>query len=88
MESGATMVLYNGWFLEVLLESFSKGTGGLSYVFLITHKFSTLELVDGLTFVLHWILIHRENQDVLDAFIAIEVGLYAILTADLLDAFT
>ena len=49
--------------------------------------FSTLEPVDGLTFVLDWILILMGNQDVLDGSIALELGLYAILTADFLDAF-
>ena len=34
-----------------------------------------------------WVLILRGNQDVFNGFIALEVGLYVILTADLLDAF-
>ena len=71
----------------MLLESFSKGPRGLSYVFLITCKFSTLDPVDGPTVVLHGVLILRGDQDVLDGSIVLEMGLYAILTADLLDAF-
>ena len=40
--SDASVVMFRGGFLQVLFESFSKGPRGLSYVFLITCKFSTL----------------------------------------------
>ena len=66
--SDATVVVYRGEFLQVLFESFSKGPGGLSYIILITHKFSTLEPVDGPTFVFHGILILRGDQDVFQWF--------------------
>ena len=37
----------------MLLESFSKGPRGFSYVFIITCKVATLEPIDGPTFVSH-----------------------------------
>ena len=86
--SHATMVMEREGFLQVFFESFSKGPSGLSYIFLITCKFSTLAPIDGPTFVFHGVLILRGNQDVFNGFTVLEVGLYAILTADLLDAFT
>ena len=63
--SDATVVMYRGGFLQVFSESFSKGPKGLSYIFLIICQFSTLEPVDGPTFVFHWVLILRGNLDVL-----------------------
>ena len=73
----------------MFFESFSKGPRGLSYVFLITRKVPTLEPVDGPTFVFHGVLVLWGNQEVFNGAIAItfEVGLYAIPTADLFDAF-
>ena len=71
----------------MLLESFFKGPRGLSYVFLTTCKFPTLQLVEGPTSVFHGALILRGKQDVFNSSIALEVGLYAILTADLVNAF-
>ena len=62
--SDATVVVHRGGFLQVLLESFSKGPEGLFYIFLITCKFSTLESIDGPSFVFHGVLILRGNQDV------------------------
>ena len=84
---GVTVMVYRGRFLQVLLESFSKGPGSLSYILLITHKFSTLEPVDGPTFLLHWVLVLGRYQDILNGPVTSEVGLYAILTANLLYAF-
>ena len=86
--SDATVVVYRGGFLQVYFESFSKDPGGLSYIFLTTCKFSTLEPVDGSTFVFHGVLILRGDQDILNGSTAPEVGLYTIPAADLFDAFT
>ena len=58
LDRDATVVVYRG-FLLVLFESFSKGPGGLSYIFLITQS------VDGPTFVFHGVIILRGDQDVL-----------------------
>ena len=86
--SDATVVMYRGQFLQVFFESLSKGPSCLSYIFIIPCKFSTLKPVGGPTFVFHGVPILRGNQDVCNGFIALGVGLYAILAADLLDAFT
>ena len=71
----------------MLFESFSKGPRGLSYIFLITCRFSRLEPVDDPTFVFHVVLILRGDQDDFNGCIALEVGLYTILNGDILDAF-
>ena len=60
----ATVAMYRAGFLQVLFECSSRGHRGFSYLFLITCKFSTLEPVDGTTFVFHGIIIFRGNQDV------------------------
>ena len=62
--SDITVVVYRGGFLQVFFDSFSIGPGDLSYTFLITCKFSTLEPIDGQTFVFHGVFILRGNQDV------------------------
>ena len=41
----AAMIMYGGWILWVLSESFSKGPRGFPYVFTITGKVTTLEPV-------------------------------------------
>ena len=71
----------------MVFESFSKGPRGLSYVFLITCKVPTLEPIDGPTFVFHGVLILGRNQEVFIGAATLEVGLYAILTADFFYAF-
>ena len=72
----------------MVFESFSKGPRDLSYEFLITCKVPTLEPVDGLSFVFRGVLILWGSQEVFNCAVTLEVGLYAILTADLLNAFT
>ena len=67
----------------MLFESFSKALRGPSCVFLITCKVPTLEPIDGLTFVFHGVLILGGNLEVFYGAVTLEVGLYAILTADL-----
>ena len=56
------MMMYGGGFLQVLLESFSKGPGGLPYIFIITCKVPTLEVIDGPTFVGHGVLVLGADQ--------------------------
>ena len=51
------MVMDRGGFLKVFFESFSKGSRGLPYVFLITYKVPTFEPVDGPTFAFHGVLV-------------------------------
>ena len=71
----------------MLLESFSKGPGGLSYIFLMACKLPTLEPVNGLTFLLHWVLVLGRHQRYFNSLVVSDMGLYAILTADFLYAF-
>ena len=56
------MIMYRGRFLQVLLESFSKGSRGFTYVLIITCKVPILEPVDGPTFVSHRILVLGRDQ--------------------------
>ena len=60
----------------------------VSYQFLITCKVLTLEPEDGPTFVFHGVFILVGIQEIFNGTVALEVGLNAILTADLSDAFT
>ena len=71
----------------MFFESFYKSPSGVSYVFLITCKVPTLEPVDGLTFVFYGVLILGGNQEVLNGAVTLGVGLNAIFTTDLFDAF-
>ena len=66
------------------LNTFFKGPRGFPYVFLITCKVPTLELVYGPTFVFHEVLVLGGNQEVFKCAITFEVGLYVIPTTDLL----
>ena len=56
-------VMVNGWgVLQVLFESVSKGPGGFPYVFIITGKVTTLELVYGSTFADHRVFVLGGDQ--------------------------
>ena len=79
------VMMYRGGLLKVLLESFSKGTRGLPYIFIIACKVPTLEPVDGPTFVSHEVLVLGGDQWVFDGAVTFEVGQYTISTADLFD---
>ena len=81
---GVTVIMYRQGILQMILESFSKGPGGLSYIFLITHKLPTLGPVNNSTLLLHWVLVLRRHQGIFNSPVASEVGLYAILTVDFL----
>ena len=53
----AAMVMYVGWILQVLFESFSKGPRGFPYVFIIAGKVTTMEPLYGPTFVGHGVFV-------------------------------
>ena len=53
MTCAAAMMMYRRGILQVFFESFTKGPGGFSYVFMITGKVTTLKPVYGPTFVGH-----------------------------------
>ena len=50
-------MMYWGGFLKVLFESFSKGSRGFPYAFIIAGKVTTLEAVYGPTFVDHGVFV-------------------------------
>ena len=56
------MMMYGGRLLQVLSESFTKGSGGFSYVFIITGEVTTLEPVYGPTFVVHGVFVLGGDQ--------------------------
>ena len=74
--------------LQVLFVSFTKGPGGFPYVFLITGYVTTLVPVDGTTLVDHRVFVLGGDQEALNGSVTFEVGLNAIPTTDLFDAFT
>ena len=72
----------------MLFVSFTKGPGGFPYVFLITALVTTLVPVDGTTLVDHRVFVLGGDQEVPNGSATFEVGLNAIPTTDLFDAFT
>ena len=56
------MMIYGGRLLQVLFEFFTKGPGGLPYVFFIADEFTTLEPVYGPTFVDHGVFVLGRDQ--------------------------
>ena len=62
MECIVAMMMYRGGILQVLFEFFSKGPGGLPYVFIITGKVTTLELIYGPTFAEHGVFVLWGDQ--------------------------
>ena len=71
----------------MLFESFTKGPRGFPYVLIITCKVSTLEPVDGPTFVSHGVLVLGGDQQVFNGAVTFEVDLYTIPIADLFSVF-
>ena len=51
------MMMYKGWILQVLFESFSKGPGCFLYVLIITGKVTTLEPIYDPTFSDHGVFV-------------------------------
>ena len=74
-----------GWFLEMFLIPFPQGSGSFPYVFFIAIHFSTLVTLDDITFVVLGILILRSDQQLLDGGTSLEVYLYPMSPADLLE---
>ena len=68
------------------LESFSKGPGSFSYVFIIAGKVTALEPIYGPTFVDHGSL-SLGTPVAFDGAITFEVGLYTIPLTDIFNAF-
>ena len=72
----------------MLFVSFTKGPGSFPYVFLITAQVTTLVPLDGTTLGDHRVFVLGGDQEVLNGSATFEVGLNAIPTTDLFDAFT
>ena len=53
----AAMQMYGVRILQVLIESFIQGPRGFPYVFIIAGKVTTLEPVNGLTYVDHGVFV-------------------------------
>ena len=81
MTSGVKMVKYGGGGLLVFSEPLTKGSRGLSYIFLITLHPATFITVDDPTLLHHRILIFGGHWKVLDGSTSLEVYLYTKVTA-------
>ena len=68
--------------------SFTKGSGGFPYVFIITGKVPTMIPVDGITLGDHAVFVFGGDQEVPDGAATFEVSLDAIPTTDHFDTFT
>ena len=72
----------------MLFVSFTKGPGGLPYVFIITGEVPTLIPIDGIILGHHGVFVLWGDQEVLDGAATFEVNLDTIPTTDLFDTFT
>ena len=88
MTSGDKMVKYGGGGFLVFFEPLTKGSWGLSYIFLITLQPSIFVTIDDPTLLLHRIFILGGHQEVFDGGTSFEIYLYTIGAAFLLDTFT
>ena len=69
--------------------SFTKGPGGVPYVFIITGEVPTLIPIDGITLGDHGVFVLGGDQEVLDdGGDTFEVSLDTIPTTDVFDTFT
>ena len=68
--------------------TFPQCSGSLPYVFFIAIYFSTLETVDGIAFPVLGVLILWSDQQLLNGGTSLEICLYPISAADLLEAFS
>ena len=76
MTSDVKMVKYGGGGLLLFFEPLTKGSRGLSYIFIFTLHPSTFIAVDDPTLLHHGVLIFRFHQEVLDGSPSLEVYLH------------
>ena len=74
--------------LLVFFEPLSKGSGGLSYILLITLHSITLVSIDDPTLFQHRILVLGGHQEVFDGNTSSEVDLYPMFVACSFNTFT
>ena len=72
------MYKYWGWGLQMFLESFTKCSTWLSYVFFIAGNFPTTVAVNDTVLVSHYVLILWWHQDVLQCLTSLEVYNYSM----------
>ena len=77
--------MYGGWFLEMFFIPSPQGSGSFPYVFFIIIHPSTLVTVGDMVFVVLGVLILRSDQQLPDGDTSLEVCLYPISAADLLE---
>ena len=88
MTSGVKVVKYGGGGLLVFFEPLTKGSRGLSYIFLITLHPATFVTVDDPTLLHHRIIVLWGHQEVFDGGTSFEVYLNPIVAAFFLDTLT
>ena len=81
MTSGVVVVKYGGGGLLVFFEPFTKGSWGLSCMFLITVHPATFVSVDDPTLLHHRILVLWGHQEVFNGSTSFEIYLYTIVAA-------
>ena len=77
--------MHGRWFLQMFFVPFAQGSGGFPYVFFIAIHLSTLVTVDNIAVAVLGVLILRSDQLLLDGGTSLEVCLYPISAADLLE---
>ena len=88
MTRDVIVVIDGGWGLLMFFEPFSKSSGGLSYILLITlHSITFISVVDP-TLCQHWILVLGGHQEVFDGNTSSEIYLYPMFVASSLHTFT
>ena len=88
MTRDVIVVIDGGWGLLVFLEPFSKCSGGLSNLLLITFHSITFVSIDDPTLLHHTILVLGGHQEVLDGNTSSKVDLYPMFVTSSLDIFT
>ena len=88
MTRDVIVIIDRGWGLLMVFEPFSKSSGGLSYILLITLHSITFISIDDPTLFRHWILVLGGHQEVFDGDTSSEVYLYPMFVASSFHTFT
>ena len=82
------MVKYGGGGFLVFLKPLTKGSRGLSYIFLITLHPSTFITIDYTTLLQHWVFVFWIHKEVFDGGASLEVDLHTKVIAFSFDTLT